>query len=152
MTDNRLYTSRRDSIVNALVILVKNITTANGYLSDLHEEVLPILKFWDEIDDFPAVHINAGSETREYIGGGQKIRFLSIVLRCYVKEENTSVQELNKLLEDVETLIENNSRLEYVDKQGTTQFTQQITVVSIDTDEGVFDPIGVGEMVVEVRY
>jgi hypothetical protein len=62
------------------------------------------------------------------------------------------VSELDKLLEDVETVIEENSRLSYLDLNGVTQYTQQITIVSIDTDEGVLEPLGVGEMLIEVRY
>jgi len=59
---------------------------------------------------------------------------------------------LESLLEDVETVIEENSRLSYTDKNGTLQYTQQITIISIDTDEGVLEPYGVGEMQLEVRY
>ena len=55
-------------------------------------------------------------------------------------------------MEDVETVIEDNSRLEYTDKMNTVYYTQQNTVISIDTDEGVLDPLGVGEVLVEVRY
>jgi hypothetical protein len=56
------------------------------------------------------------------------------------------------LLEDIETVIETNSRLSYTNRRGDEEFTQQITVVSIDTDEGVLEPLGVGEMLLEVRY
>ena len=42
------------------------------------------LKFWDEVDEFPTVHIGAGGETREYDGGGFRFRFLRITIRCYV--------------------------------------------------------------------
>ena len=55
-------------------------------------------------------------------------------------------------MEDVETVIEDNSALSYTDKRGVSQKTQQITIVSIDTDEGVLEPLGVGEMLIEVRY
>ena len=55
-------------------------------------------------------------------------------------------------MEDIETVIEDNSRLKYSDKQNNVYYTQQITVISIDTDEGVLDPLGVGEVLVEVRY
>ena len=55
-------------------------------------------------------------------------------------------------MEDVETVLEENSRLTYTDRSGNTQHTQQITVISIDTDEGVLEPFGVGEMMIEVRY
>ena len=147
----RTYTTRRLGIVNALVEKLKLIDGQNSYLTNLYENVSPRLKFWDEVDEFPAVHLNAGSETREYQAGGYKDRFLSITLRCYVQEED-SVQALDESMEDVETVIEENSRLAYTDRQGNTQYTQQITVVSVDTDEGVLEPLGVGEMLIEVRY
>jgi len=112
---------------------------------------IPFLKFWDEVEEFPAIHLNAGSETREYQGGGYKDRFLSITIRCYVNEENAQ-NALNALMEDVETVIEENSNLQYSDPQNNLYNVQQITVVSIDTDEGVLEPLGVGEILVEVRY
>jgi hypothetical protein len=147
----RSYTTRRLGIVNALVAKLKLINGEDSYLTNLYENVSPRLKFWDEVEEFPAVHLNAGSETREYQAGGYKDRFLSITLRCYVQDED-SVQALDELMEDVETVIEENSRLTYTDRQGNTQYTQQITVVSVDTDEGVLEPLGVGEMLIEVRY
>lgn len=148
----RDYATRRQSIVNALVVKLKTIkSTTSGMLSDVNDNVHPRLKFWDEVDDFPAIHLNAGSETREYQGGGFKDRFLAITVRCYVNEED-AVDALDKLLEDVETVLEDNSRLDYTNRQGGTDTTQQITIVSIDTDEGVLEPLGVGEMLIEVRY
>ena len=147
----RAFTTRRLGIVNALVDQLKNINGAGAYLSDVNENVSPRLKFWDEVEEFPAIHLNAGSETREYQAGGYKDRFLSITLRCYVQAED-SVEALDELLEDVETVLEDNSRLPYLDRTQTTQYTQQITIVSIETDEGVLEPLGVGEMLIEVRY
>jgi len=147
----RTYSSKRQSITNALADKIKTIDGSGEFLTNLHNNVSPRLKFWDEVDDFPAVHLNAGSETREYKGGGYKDRFLSVTLRCYVNEEN-SVDALEKLLEDVETVLEDNSQLTYTDRRGATQSIQQITIVSIDTDEGVLDPLGVGEVLIEVRY
>lgn len=148
---NRLYTTRRQSIVNALVEKLKDINGSGNFLSNVYGNVSPRLKFWDEVDDFPAIHLNAGSETREYQGGGYKDRFLSVSARIYVREED-AVDALDKLLEDVETVVEDNSRLAYTDKQGNTQYTHQITIISIDTDEGVLEPLGVAEMLLEVRY
>ena len=55
-------------------------------------------------------------------------------------------------MEDVETVLEDNSRLAYTDKMNNVFYTQQITVISIDTDEGVLEPLGVGEILIEVRY
>jgi hypothetical protein len=148
---SRAYTTRRLGIVSAIVEKLKDINGAGTFLSDLNENVSPRLKFWDEVEEFPAVHLNAGSETREYQGAGYKDRFLSITLRCYVQSED-AVEALDELMEDVETVLEDNSRLAYLDRTGATQYTQQITIVSIDTDEGVLEPLGVGEMLIEVRY
>jgi len=147
----RTYATRRQAIVNALVDNLKGINGNGEYLTNLFNNVHPRLKFWDEIEEFPAVHLNAGSETREYQGGGYKDRFMSVTLRCYVNSED-AVEDLDKLLEDVEVVLEDNSRLAYVDRKGATQHTHQITIISIDTDEGVLEPYGVGEMTIEVRY
>jgi hypothetical protein len=147
----RDYTTRRLGIISALVTKLKEIDGPGSFLTNLYDNVSPRLKFWDEVEEFPAVHLNAGSETREYQGGGYKDRFLSVTLRCYVQAED-SVLALDELMDDIETVLEDNSALQYTDRQGATQYTQQITIVSIDTDEGVLEPLGVGEILIEVRY
>lgn len=147
----RDYTSRRQSIIDALVTELKTIDGTGDFLTNVYNNVSPRLKFWDEVEEFPSIHLNAGSETREYQGGGYKDRFMSVTVRMYVNEED-AVTALDKLIEDVETVLETNSRLEYTDRAGDTQSTQQITIVSIDTDEGVLEPLGVGELLIEVRY
>ena len=148
---SRSFTTRRLGIIAGLVDKLKDIDGSGAFLSNLNENVSPRLKFWDEVEEFPAIHLNAGSETREYQGGGHKTRYLSVTIRCYVQAED-SVEALDELLEDVETVIEDNSRLKYKDRNNADQYTQQITIVSIDTDEGVLEPLGVAEMLIEVRY
>ena len=147
----RTYTTRRSAIVNALAEQLKAIDGTGTFLTNLYDNVSPRLLFWDEVTDFPAVHLNAGQETREYQGGGYKDRFLTITVRCYVDEENAQ-DALAAVMEDVETVVENNSRLLYTDAQGSTHYTHQISLLSIDTDEGVLEPLGVGELQIEVRY
>ena len=147
----RTYTTRRQGIVNALVTKLKTIDGSGQFHTNLAEQVSPRLKFWDEVEEFPTVHLNAGIETREYLTGGIKNRFLSITLRCYVNEEE-AVDALDALLEDVETVLEDNSNMTYTDKLNVTQSIQQITILSIETDEGVLEPLGVGEISIEVRY
>ncbi len=148
---NRIYSTRRLGIIQALVEKLKEIDGNGDFNTDLYGNVSPRLKFWDEVSEFPSVHLNAGSETRLYQAGGYKDRFLAVTVRIYVQAED-AVEALEELLEDIETVIETNSRLEYIDRRGDTQSTQQITIVSIDTDEGVLEPLGVGEMLLEVRY
>ena len=151
MTTGRTYASRRKRIVDSLVTRLKTIDGQGSFLTDVGNNVHPTLKFWDEVDEFPALHLNAGSETREYRTAGVRDRFLSITIRCYVQEEDAQ-EALNELMEDVETVIEDSSRLAYSDKMNNIYYTQQITVISIDTDEGVLEPLGVGEILIEVRY
>jgi len=148
---SRAYTTRRLGIITALVEKLKLIDGTENFLSNVNSNVSPRLKFWDEVEEFPAIHLNAGSETREYQTAGYKDRFLTVTVRCYVQAED-AVQALDELMEDVETVLEENSRLAYLDRTSTTQYTQQITVISLDTDEGVLEPMGVGEMLLEVRY
>jgi len=147
----RDYTTRRMAIVKALEDKIKLINGNSPYRTNLFGNVLPRLKFWDEVQDFPAVHVSAGAETRQYQGAGYKDRFLTLTIRVYVQEEN-AVFALEKLFEDIETVIETNSMLEYIDQDGNTQTTHMISILSIDSDEGALEPLGVGEIICEVRY
>jgi len=147
----RVYATKRNSIVSALASKLKSIDGTGEFLTNVYENVEPRLLFWDEVTDFPAIHINAGQETREYQGGGYRDRFLALTIRCYVNEENAQ-DALSALIEDVETVLEANSALSYRDKLNVEHSTHQISLLSIDTDEGVLEPLGVGELQVEVRY
>ena len=64
-------------------------------------------------------YVNAGGETREYEGADFKFRFLTLTFRCYVNEDD-AVPALEKLLEDVETVIETNNPITYTDALGAT--------------------------------
>ena len=147
----RVHTTRRSKILDALAEQFKAIDGTGNYKSDLGNNVSPRMQFWDEIDQFPAVHMAAGSETREYYGGGNKWRFLNISLRVYVNSEDP-VDELEEILEDIETVLDANPDLTYDEDYGEDSTIALITLVSIDTDEGALAPLGVGEMVLEVRY
>ena len=146
----RRYSTRRRAIVEALAVELERINGSAPFRTSV-ATVERRLKFWDEVEEFPAIHLNAGAETREYQGGGYKDRFLAVTIRCMVNEEDAQ-DALNILMEDIETVLEDNAELEYLDKQNNTFKTQQITIVSIDTDEGVLEPLGVGEILIEVRY
>ena len=146
----RSISTRRSQILNALVDKLKDIDGSGDYRTNLAKQVFPTMKFWDEIDTFPAVHLSAGTETREYYGGGQKWRFLQVTLRGYVNQEDP-IEGLCLLLEDIEYVLDEHPQFTYLDSYGTAGVAQ-ITVISIDTDEGVLAPLGIGEMIIEVRY
>ena len=146
----RANTTRRGAIMNALATEFKNIDGSGSYKSRLDSNVETRMKFWDEVEQFPAVHMAAGAETREYYGGGQKWRFLRITIRAYVNSEDP-IEELEELLEDLETVIDSSNNLTYKQLGGSAGVTQ-FTVISIDTDEGVLAPLGIGELIIEARY
>lgn len=148
MVTNR---TRRSSIVEALTDKLKTISHANGYATDLGEQAYPKMRFWDEIQEFPCICLVAGAESIVHQGGGMKDRYLDLTLRAYVNEEDSTLA-LEKLLEDVEIIIDRNGRLAYVDSSGNTGSTRDIIITYIDTDQGALAPLGVGEMTLQVKY
>ena len=147
---SRSNTTRRSAILAALADKFKEIDGAGAYKSRLDENVHTRMKFWDEIEQYTAVHMADGTETREYWGGGNKWRFLNITIRAYVNGEEP-IQELEELLEDLETVIDDNNSLTY-HQLGSNAGVSQFTVLSISTDEGVLAPLGIGELIIEARY
>ena len=146
----RSTTTRRSAILSALAEKFKEIDGSGAFKSRLDDNVETRMKFWDEIEQYPAIHMAAGAETRQYWGGGNKWRFLSITIRAYVNSEDP-IEELEELLEDIETVIDANNSLTY-QQLGTDAGVSQFTVLSISTDEGVLTPLGIGEMIIEARY
>jgi hypothetical protein len=147
---SRSNTTRRSAILTALADKFKEIDGSGNYKARLDNNVETRMKFWDEIEQYPAVHMAAGTETREYWGGGNKWRFLNITIRAYVNAEDP-IEELEELLEDIETVIDANNSLTYR-QLGTDAGVTQFSVLSISTDEGVLAPLGIGEMIIEARY
>ena len=146
----RSNTTRRSAILSAMAELFEKIDGGDGYKQDLTGAIEPRMKFWDEVESFPCLHMSAGTETREYWGGGNKWRFLTVTIRIYVNADDP-IQELEELLEDVETVLDDAGQFDYSTTTGTQQVSQ-VTVLSISTDEGALQPLGVGEMIVEIRY
>ena len=145
------YTTNRLAIVEALSEVLKEIDGTTEYNTNLSNNVYPRMLFWDEVNEYPAVHITAGTEVRQYQTGGYKDRYMTVVIRCYVQEED-SVRALEGLLADIEFVVEKNSRLAYQDRSGVPQVTHDIIITSIDTDEGVMAPLGIGEIQLRVHY
>lgn len=139
--------SARSSIIKALEEKLKAIDGTGSYLTNLSGNVYTKLKFWDEINDFPSVYIVAGSESREYLPGGFKWGFLNVSLKVYVKNE-TPIQSLEELLQDIETVLDGSTQLQY----STNKETTDILISSIVTDEGLLAPYGVGEVTIVIRY
>ena len=147
----RRHSTRRRAIIEALCEKFEGINGTAPFRTSV-AKVERRLKFWDEVQEFPCIHVGAGAETREYDGGGFRFRFLGITVRCYVSDDDDVILALEELLEDVESVLEDNDPLTYTDSTGASQSTVQTTIASIDTDEGVLEPLGVGEITCEIRY
>lgn len=142
--------SRRTSIIKALAEKFKAIDGTTGYNTNLYGEAHPMLKFWDEISNYPAVYMSPGTEYREYLPSAFKWGYLAISIKLYVKSAENSAVELEELLEDVERVIDSNITLTY-DTDNSYE-TADIQIQSITTDEGLLAPYGVGEINIQVRY
>lgn len=140
--------SKRSSIVKALAEKLKDINGSSPYTVNLYNNSFPKLKFWDEVQDFPAVYLTPGSEMREYLPGEFKWGYLGISIKAYCKGDS-SQDELEDLLADLETCIDSNRVLVY-DDQGSE--TTEILITGITTDEGLLAPYAVGEINLQVRY
>ena len=150
-TTGRIYSSRRYAIVAALVELFKRIDGSGTFRSNVHNSVYPNLKYFDEVADFPAICVTASFENRVYQTGGYRDRYLDIRVMLFINEENP-LDKCEALMEDVESLIEENGRLAYTDRDGVTQYTQDITISSLSSDEGTLDPMSIGEINIRVQY
>jgi hypothetical protein len=75
---------------------------------------------------------------------------LRICVKVYCKSEDYAQEQLELLLGDIETCVDNNRRLVYDTTNGYE--TTEILIDSITTDEGLLAPYAVGEIYLQVRY
>jgi len=146
------YRTARKKVVDALVDKIKGINGNSPYNSNVFNNVDGHLKFLDEIEQYPKICVVAGDETRQYLPDGFKWRFLTLTIRAYIRDENDAQETLALLLEDIERILDNNDNLMYDNTVTPNLSTTSLTVLSITTDEGVISPLGIGEIVIEVRY
>ena len=145
-----MATSRRRDIANFLVGELKKIDggvstfdSSYTYQVNLFDNVFRRLKFLVEINDFPSVYLQAGTEDRVYQSKGLTTSTLDIMLRVYVHKE-TAVEELESTMQDIEFVIYNMD----TEKYGM----MDVQVSTMGTDEGLLDPYGIGEVGVTVQY
>lgn len=145
-----MATSRRRDIANFLVGELKKIDggvstfdSSYTYQVNLFDNVFRRLKFLDEINDFPSVYLQAGTENRIYDSKGLTTSTLDIMLRVYVHKE-TAVEELESTMQDIEFVIYNMDTEQYG--------MMDVQVATMSTDEGLLDPYGIGEVGVTVQY
>ena len=153
--------SRRTQIIDFVVTELKRI---NGSV-DRREDLVPIrsnytyktnvfnnvfrrMKFLNEINDFPTLCVTSGGEDRVEIGAGVRMGTMTINIRGYIKGTDSSLDEAENLGDDIEFVI---NTLNIEENASTFQITDA-RIVSVETDEGLYEPYGVVSIGVLLRY
>ena len=146
------YRTARKRVVEALVEQLKEIDGNHPFNSNLFNNVHGHMVFLDQIQEYPKVCVVAGDETREYQPNAFKWRFLSLDIRVYVEDQDDPQEVLALLMEDIERVLDDNDVLTYDDTVSPNLTTTSLTLLSLSTDEGVLEPLGIGELTLECRY
>jgi len=143
--------SRRKTIINNLVAAMKNIDGGTSsynanytYNLNVFENVFRKLKFVDEVNDHPSLYLNAGLDIRNYESGGYVTSDLQVIIRGYIKDDESPVDMEENLIEDIEHILSNYS--------DSNNGVMQISVDDISTDEGLIAPFGIIEVSLSISY
>ena len=117
-------------------------------IPELDGNSLPVLKFWDEVQDFPFVSVTCANEQREYLPGGFEWGYCAVMIRLYVKSDDSPLDDTEVILEKIEAILRSNLVIEF----DTGRCSVDIRINSIDTDGGLLAPHGVGEISAIVQY
>lgn len=144
--------SRRKEIVEFVRDELKNInggtSTYNGvytYNTNLFNNVYRKLRFLDEVNDFPAIYIAAGTEIRNFESKDLTVATLDVTIRAYVYGEDNSQSLADDLVQDIEHVI-------YSLEDRSDIGIQDITIDNISTDEGLAHPYGLAEIELTTVY
>lgn len=139
----------RAKITKKVVEILNTNLEGSTYTSNVHANSVNKLIFWDEVNNYPLISVVAGTETREYLPANFKWGYLTVSIKIYVEEQN-SVDVLEQYFEDIEALLDLNNNMVYEAETGKT--TEVISILSIDTDGGLLDPLAVGELIIQIQY
>ena len=144
--------SRRSEIVDFLVTSLKNIDGAVSnydasytYTQNLFNNVYRKIKFLDEVNDFPALYLSAGTEIRDFNSLSLTVATLDVTIRAYVYGEDNSQSLADDLVQDIEHVI-------YSLGDNPEKGILDITIDSISIDEGLATPYGLAEVELTVVY
>lgn len=139
--------TKRIQIRNKLAALLSDELDGTSYASNIYTNVGTRQVYWDELSDFPTIAVVNGRENTEYLPGGFKWKFLNILIKVFVKEDDQGTQ-LEQLMQDIETILDANNSLEYE----TGETTEVVSLLSAETDEGLLYPFAVGELSILIQY
>lgn len=147
--------SIRDRIVEVLKTELSD-KNLDKYYTDIDLNVHSKNLYLDQVEAFPALTVGLGPERPEYQPGGFRWMYLTITIRAYVKSEDRADEELELLIQDIKTFIDTHEDIEYTihTPKGVERKLDatEMTILNINTDEGVLHPMGIGEVNIEIRY
>ena len=154
--------SVRTQVVDLLVSDLKNIdggtaTSNPGNFIDPYTfksnvfdtNVFRNWKYLEEINDFPTICFMVGAVRRQHVGGDVRYEFFEVNFRGYVHGED-SLNLADDLSEDIDFIVNS-----FRNRALTTNSTLEISdglVLSVSTDEGLFDPYGLCDIRAEISY
>ena len=144
--------SRRTDIIDFLVTNLKEIDGVQSgfdssytYTTNIFNNVYRKIKFLDEVNDFPALYLNAGTEIRDFNTKSLTVATLDVTIRAYVFGEDDAQTKVDDLIQDIEHVIYN-----FGDNSDKGIFDIQID--NITADEGLIEPYGLAEIVLTIQY
>ena len=124
---------------------MKNITAPKIAPDNLFNNVFRKIKFIDEVNDFPALYLSAGTENRDFNTKSLTVATLDVTIRAYVFGEDDAQTKVDDLVQDIEHVIYN-----LADSPDKGIFDIQID--NITADEGLIEPYGLAEIILTVQY
>jgi hypothetical protein len=144
--------SRRTEIIDFLVTQLKEIdgevsgyNATYTYTQNLFNNVFRRVKFLDEVNDFPAIYVSAGTEIRDFNSKSLTVATLGVTIRAYVFGEDNSQSLVDDITQDIEHVI-------YSIGDHPDKGILDITIDSITSDEGLATPYGLAEVELTIVY
>jgi len=144
--------SRRTEIIDFLVTQLKEIdgevsgyNATYTYTQNLFNNVYRRVKFLDEVNDFPAIYVSAGTEIRDFNSKSLTVATLGVTIRAYVFGEDNSQSLVDDITQDIEHVI-------YSIGDHPDKGILDITIDSITSDEGLAIPYGLAEVELTIVY
>ena len=148
-----MTTNRRSEIVDDILIVelkkidggTSTFDATYSYNTNLFNNVFRGVKYLDEVNDFPAIYLAAGTEIRDFESLSLTVATLDVTIRAYVYGEDNSQSLADDLIQDIEHVI-------YSLGDNPDKGVLDITINSITVDEGLVEPYGLAEVILQIAY
>lgn len=126
------------------------------YFTNLYGNASTRIYKFEEINEFPYVGIALGSETFSYLPSAQQEVWLELLVYAFVREQVNVQAELENIISDIKTVVDTGGNLSYtVNTPDGSSYPWSIIewrIASVDTDEGLLAPHGLGQISISVKY